>query len=90
LSYNKGKKGKYRASNVSTKRLRSFTAVTRNAVQNRDKIKRKIKRRGLDRQNSTDSQSVSADVHHIADLGLRSDDSLPQPVHSVAFFPLPD
>jgi hypothetical protein len=64
--------------------------VTRNAAQNRDKIKRKIKRGGLDRQNSTDSQSVSADANQIADPGLRSDDSLPRPVHSVAFFPLPD
>jgi hypothetical protein len=79
---------KSRKSTMPTKRLRSF----RNVIgQKRDPSKRKIKRRNLDRLNSNSPQSVSADVHHDADPnGSRSDDSLPQPVNSVSFIPLPD
>jgi hypothetical protein len=74
---------------LRTRRLRSFKDVTRHAAQNRDKRKRKIKRRDLDGQTSNSAWSVSADANQIADPGLRSDDSLPQPVHSVAFFRCP-
>ena len=76
---------------LSTKRLRSFRDVTRHLEAKRDKSKRKVKRRNLDRLNSNSPQSVSADVHHDADPnGSRSDNSLPQPVNSVSFIPLPD
>jgi hypothetical protein len=83
------KSGKSNAA-LRTRRLRSFKDVARNAAQNRDTRKRKIKRRDLDRQRSNNAWLASADAHHNADAGLRSDDSLPQPVHSVTAFPLPD
>jgi hypothetical protein len=80
-----------KSNKMPTKRLRSFRDVTRHVGQKRDASKRKIKRRDLNRLRSNSTHSVSADVHHDADQnGSRSDDSLPQPVNSVSFIPLPD
>lgn len=90
MSYKQREEFKSGKLNAPTKRLRSFKDVTRHLEAKRDKSKRKIKRRDLDRQNSTNPQSVSADAHQNADPGLRSDDFLLQPVQSITVFPLPD